>query len=213
MPETDSAARRICLFGGTFDPVHSAHLRIAEEAVLRFHLDRLLFVPAGSPPHKTAAGLTPYEARFRMVEIACAPYPFFEASRLEDREGRSYTIDTVRRFRSTLAPADRLFFLIGADAFDEIESWNDWRELIGLIEFIVVTRPGGAYRVPAGATVHRLEGLELPISSSSIRARLAAGEPTPELPAQVRAFIEAHHLYGHRGAATPGCRVGTHPDA
>jgi nicotinate-nucleotide adenylyltransferase len=196
MPELNQTSRRICLFGGTFDPIHSAHLRIAQEAALRFELSRVLFVPAGSPPHKTAAGLTPYEDRFRMVEIACRFYPLFEASRLEEGEERSYTIDTVKRFRATLEPADRLFFLIGADAFEEIETWKNWRELIRLIEFIVVTRPGGSYRVPDGAVVHPLEGLELPISSSSIRARLAAGLPTPELPSEVRAFIEARHLYG-----------------
>jgi len=196
MPESPPGTRRICLFGGTFDPIHCAHLRVAGEAAERFHLDQILFVPAGSPPHKAAAGLTPYEDRFRMVEIACAPYPLFKASRLEEGHERSYTVDTVRRFRQTLRPADDLLFLIGADAFDELESWKEWRELLQLIEFIVVTRPGGAYKVPPGAIVHALNGLELAVSSSSIRDRLAAGRRTPELPAEVRAFIEARGLYG-----------------
>ncbi len=196
MPESKCSGRRICLFGGTFDPIHCAHLRLAEEAVKRFRLDRVLFIPAGSPPHKPSAGLTPYEERFRMVQIACAPYPSFEASRLEEGEQLSYTIDTVRRFRPTLQAADQLYFLIGADAFDELETWKDWTELVRAVNFIVVTRPGVAYRTPEGATAFALEGLELPVSSSEIRAELAAGAPTPELPDGVRAFIDAHHLYG-----------------
>ncbi len=196
MSESQRTGRRICLFGGTFDPIHSAHLRVAAEAAERFHLDRVFFVPAGSPPHKAAAGLTPYEDRFRMVEIACAPYPLFEASRLEQGEARSYTFDTVQRFRQMLGSADELFFLIGADAFDELESWKNWRELLQLIEFIVVTRPGGAYKVPPGAHVHPLNGLELAVSSSSVRDRLASGQRTPELPREVRAFIETRGLYG-----------------
>ncbi len=195
MPERTPEGRRICLFGGTFDPIHMAHLRIAEEAARYFRLNQVLFVPAGMPPHKMQNGVAPYEDRFRMVELACRPYPEFRASRLEEKEGRSYTIDTVRSFRATLTPGDELFFLIGADAFEEIESWNHWTELIGLITFIVVTRPGGRYTVPFGATVLPLNGLEIPVSSSSIRSRLAAGEPTPELPVGVRAYIDAHSLY------------------
>lgn len=189
-------AQRICLFGGTFDPVHKAHLRIAEEARKHCSLDRILFVPAGNPPHKDAAGVTPYEDRFRMVALACEPYPAFEASRLEAGAERSYSIDTVKRLRQNLRANDRLFFLIGADAFDEIETWKAWQELIRLTEFIVVARPGGEYRVLEGARVHRLTGLALPVSSSSIRARLAQGGPTPELPDTVRAFIEDRGLYG-----------------
>ena len=202
MPVLKHSDRRICLFGGTFDPIHSAHLRIAGEAARHFQLDRVLFVPAGTPPHKAAAGVTPYQDRFEMVDIACRPYPAFEASRLEEAAGRSYTRDTVRRFRAGLHANDELFFLIGADAFNDIESWHDWHELIQLIEFIVVARPGGEYKVPARATVHRLEGLELPVSSSAIRKRIAAGKPTPELPVEVRAFIDARDLYRSKKKTT-----------
>ena len=195
MPEAKHSGQRLCLFGGTFDPIHSAHLRIAQEAMTKFSLDRVLFVPASSPPHKVAAGLTSYQDRLRMVEIACQPYPEFEASRLEDQEGQSFTIDTVMRFRQILLPDDLLYFLIGADAFNEIESWDRWQELVALIEFIVVTRPGGTYRIPPGAHIHRLQGLELAVSSSSIRTRLSEGAPTPELPAQVLEFIHERGLY------------------
>ncbi len=189
-------ARRICLFGGTFDPIHAAHLRIAEEALKRFSLDRVLFVPAANPPHKNAAAMAPYEDRFRMVELACAPYPAFSASRLEEGNKRSYTVDTLERFKSTLEPDDRLFFLIGSDAFDELETWNRWQEVINLTDFLVVARPGGQYHIPENARVERLDGLDLPVASTTIRARLAAGQATPELPPQVRSYIEERGLYG-----------------
>lgn len=197
MPRTEKsqAPQNVCLFGGTFDPIHLAHLRIAEEAQKRYALDRILFVPAGNPPHKEAAGLTPYEDRYRMVEIACQPYPGFVASRLEAGRRPSYTIDTLRRVRKDLNRSDRLFFLVGGDAFDELETWKGWQELVQLTEFIVVSRPESEYRVPEAARVHRLDGLALPVSSSTIRARLAAGEATPELPPGVRAFIEKRGLY------------------
>lgn len=131
-----------------------------------------------------------------MVEIACAPYPAFIASRLEQRDAPSYTVDTLERFRARLPPGDRLYFLIGSDAFDELETWKRWQHVVELTEFIVVSRPGVQYHVPQNARVHRLDGLELPVSSSTIRARLAAGEPTPELPPKVRNFIEERGLYG-----------------
>jgi nicotinate-nucleotide adenylyltransferase len=187
---------RVCLFGGTFDPVHEAHLRLAKEAIKKFSLDRVLFIPARNPPHKDPGSVTPYEDRFRMVEIACTPYAAFMASRLEEGDERSYTIDTLERFRKRLHVSDRLFFLIGSDAFDELETWKRWEDVVDLVEFIVVTRPQHDYHVPQNARVHRLDGLSLPVSSSSIRARLAAGKPTPELPKGVREYIEAHRLYG-----------------
>ena len=197
---------RICIFGGTFDPIHLAHLRIAEEARKAFALTRVLFVPAGNPPHKESTGLAPFEDRYKMVEIACQQYPGFEASRLEETgKRRSYTVDTIRRFRSEKkGAAYELFFLIGADAFDELETWKGWQDLLQLTEFIVVARPESEYRVPSGAKVNRLDGLALPVSSSTIRARLAAGNATPELPGLVRAFIVLHGLYSFgKGNAIP----------
>jgi nicotinate-nucleotide adenylyltransferase len=190
------SGKRICLFGGTFDPIHEAHLRIAEEALNRFKLDEVVFVPAGQPPHKDAAGVTPYEDRVRMVEIARASHPGFSVSRLEEGKGPSYTVITLRRRRNQLSPEDRLFFLIGADAFAELETWKDWQDVVKLTEFIVVSRPGGDYHIPNHARVHRLDSLALPVSSSTIRARLATGEPTPEVPTEVRRFIEERGLYG-----------------
>jgi len=191
------AGRRVCLFGGTFDPIHDAHLKIASAALAQFSLERVIFIPAAYPPHKNTEGLTSFEDRFRMVEIACEPFPEFCASRLEEEEKKpSYTVDTLERYRRNVSSDDQLFFLIGADAFDELETWNRWRDVVKLTEFIVVDRPGCTFHLPKHAIAHRLSGLELPAASTAIRARLTAREPTPELPSRVRAFIEARHLYG-----------------
>jgi nicotinate-nucleotide adenylyltransferase len=195
-PPASPVTRRICLFGGTFDPIHNAHLRIAAEAVSTHHLDRVLFVPAAHPPHKFNADVASFEDRFRMVELACQGWPLFEASRLEEGEGVNYSIDTVERLKPTLRANDVLLFLIGSDAFDEIQTWHRWQDLVREVEFIVVSRPGAEFHVPSGARVHRLEGLALTVSSTDIRDRIARGEPTPELPPAVRAYINRRHLYG-----------------
>jgi nicotinate-nucleotide adenylyltransferase len=195
-----NSGQRVCVFGGTFDPVHVAHIRIAEEAKRKFLLDLVLLVPAGNPPHKDA--FTPFEDRYRMVELACEGWPGLEASPIEAGTAQSFTIDTIQRVRRKLRPTDALFFLIGADAFDDLETWKGWEELVQLTEFIVVARPESEYRVPLGARVHRLDGLALQVSSSLIRASLAAAEPTPELDDKVRAFIEERGLYGSKSAGS-----------
>jgi nicotinate-nucleotide adenylyltransferase len=187
--------RKIGLFGGTFDPIHSAHLTVAREAITQAGLDEVLFVPAAHPPHKTGASVAPYEHRYRMVELACQGEAGFVPSRLEEGEGRSYSILTIERIRGQLGPADSIHFLIGADAFAEIATWRRWEEVVGSVSFLVVTRPGHDYEVPPGARVQRLDTLALPVSSSDIRARLAAGRDVPELPGAVRRYIEEHALY------------------
>lgn len=188
--------QRICLFGGTFDPIHNAHLQIAQEAQRRFALDRVLFVPAANPPHKESGGMASFEDRFQMVQLACEPYPTFWVSRLEEGNGRSYTVDTLERFRQKMVEGDDLYFLIGADAFDDLQSWKRWRDVVELTKFIVASRPGEDYRIPPGTTVLRLDGLDLPVASTTIRARLAARQATPELPDSVRQFIQTRGLYG-----------------
>ncbi len=187
--------RRICLFGGTFDPIHKAHLQIADQAQKRFNLQQIVFIPAANPPHKDIAGLAKYEDRFEMVRLACIPYPAFSASRLEEGKERSYTVDTLERFRREMAPDDHLCFLIGADAFNDLKTWRRWQEVVQITTFIVATRPGETYEVAAGARVLPMNGLELPFASTTIRARLAAGQPTPELPDSVRQYIDRHGLY------------------
>ncbi len=187
---------RIAIFGGTFDPVHSAHLAIAREAARVFGLARVLFIPASRPPHKSGATVAGYEDRYRMVELACQGEPLFEASRLEEGQERSYSIGTIERVLGTLQPGDELFFLIGADAFAEIATWRRWRDVVGAVRFIVVARPGHDYAIPPGARVELLDTLALDVSSSAIRARLAAGESPPELPPAVLAYIRERGLYG-----------------
>jgi nicotinate-nucleotide adenylyltransferase len=201
MPET-RAPERICLFGGTFDPIHIGHLRVANESLRACNLDRVLFVPAAHPPHKEQSTLTPYEDRYRMVEIACKPYSCFAPSRLEARDEPNFTIDTLTRFSAELLPEDTLFFLIGADAFAELRSWKQWQDVVAMTQFIVVSRPGTDYAMPPGARATSLDHIEMEVSSSSIREQLNAGESVAEVPAEVREYIEQHGLYGWKKAAS-----------
>ncbi len=186
---------RIALFGGTFDPVHEAHLRVAREAAERFALDQVWFVTAGNPPHKPEGSTTAYEHRHRMVELACEADSRFVPSRLEERDGKSYTIDTLARARKILNPGDELFFLIGADAFAEVGTWRRSEDVLREAEFIVVSRPGYEYPVPEGARLHRLETLALPVSSSEIRRAFAGGLQPSEVPPLVAAYALNHSLY------------------
>lgn len=186
---------RLALFGGTFDPIHSAHLRVAGEAADEYALDQVWFVTAANPPHKTNGNTTPYAHRHRMVELACAADARFRPSRLEEGSGKSYTVLTLERVRQQLAAGDELYFLIGADAFAEVGTWHRVEEVLGLTGFIVVSRPGYEYPVPAGARVSRLETLALEVSSSGIRRRLEAGERVDEVPAAVHDYILMNGLY------------------
>ena len=132
-----------------------------------------------------------------MIELACGDDPVLEASDLESGVEKSYSITTIERVRAA-HPADNLYFLIGADAFAEITTWHRWTEVIRLVEFIVVSRPGHRYEIPGGATVHALETLDLPVSSSELRRRLAVGETPAEIPPAVLAYIRRHRLYSDR---------------
>lgn len=187
---------RLALFGGTFDPIHNAHLEVAREAADQFHLDQVWFIPAAHPPHKTANTGATYADRFRMTELACQADPRFIASPLESGEStgdaKSYSVDTVERVREL---GQHPYFIIGADAFAEIPTWHRWQDLVRLTEFIVVTRPGHPYSAPPGARVHRLDTLALPVSSSEIRRKLAAGEVAQELPPAVSRYIFDRGLY------------------
>jgi nicotinate-nucleotide adenylyltransferase len=194
---------KLGIFGGTFDPVHRGHLAAAAAAAERFHLDRVLLIPAGSPPHKQTPVGAPYEDRYRMVELACAGSARLEPSRLEEPDGdrdRHYSIETIERVRAAMAPEDRLFFVLGADAFAEITLWRRWQDVIGLVEFIVVSRPGfEPGKAPAEARVHRLGGIAVPVSSTEIRKRLRDGGDLDDwLPAAVLSYIRERGLYGWR---------------
>ncbi len=183
----------LALFGGTFDPVHNAHLRIAEAAADCCRLERVLFIPSGRPPHRAEGTFASYEDRYAMVQLACACDARFEPSRLEAGTEKSYSVHTIEKARALYAGA--LYFLIGADAFAEIETWYQWRTVVNAVTFIVVSRPGAEYRVPEGAQVVRLEEVRLAISSSEIRRGLAQGVQQSALPAAVAEYIEARGLY------------------
>jgi len=181
---------RTAIFGGTFDPIHAAHLIVAREAAETFLLDRVLFIPAAHPPHKDTGAS--YEDRYRMVELACAGEPRFVPSRLEEGASKSYSINTIERVN---AENGEVFFIIGADAFAEIRQWHRWQDVILAVQFIVVARPGHAFTIPEGARVHRLETVALPVSSSEIRQELARGDAPVDLPSEVAEYIRTRGLY------------------
>jgi nicotinate-nucleotide adenylyltransferase len=119
-------------------------------------------------------------------------------SRLEANTGQSFSIDTIEKLKPDLAPGDELFFLIGADAFAEITTWKRWRDVARAVDFIVVSRPGHRYEAPPETRVHPLDTLQLPVSSSEIRARLAAGETQVDAPPAVLRYIRETNLYSGR---------------
>ena len=186
---------RLGLFGGTFDPIHNAHLTVAREAADQFELEQVWFVPAANPPHKAGQSCASYEDRYRMTELACRADPRFVASRLEAGDRKSYSIETIEKVR---AQGEEPYFIIGADAFAEITTWHRWQDLLRLTDFIVVTRPGHVYTAPPGARVHRLDTVALPVSSSDIRRRLAGGEIPTETPRAVADYIVQKGLYQFR---------------
>jgi nicotinate-nucleotide adenylyltransferase len=194
-------ARRIGIMGGTFDPIHHGHLVAASEVAGRFGLDEVVFVPTGTPYQK-GSGVSPPEDRYLMTVIATASNPQFTVSRADiDREGPTYTVDTLRDLRKVYGPDAELFFITGADALERILSWKDALEMLSLAHFIGVTRPGfvlTAEHLPAD-TVALVEVPALSISSSDCRARVAAGKPVWYLvPDGVVQYIAKRRLYRGR---------------
>jgi nicotinate-nucleotide adenylyltransferase len=194
---------RIGIMGGTFDPIHNAHLFIAEEARVRIGLDRVIFVPNGIPPHKKPYAVTSAEHRFAMVDLAVRSNPAFSSSRIEiDRPGPSYAVDTLSVLAEENPGAD-LFFITGYDAVAEIVTWKCHQEVMELCRFVAIARPGVnaddlAQRLPA-AYLERIEVLESPnlgISSTDIRERASNGLPIRYLvPDGVLTYIAEHKLY------------------
>jgi len=214
---TGPAGRAVGLMGGTFDPIHIGHLVTAEVAWQHFQLDRVVFVPSGSPPHKANRAVSDAQHRYLMTVLATVDNPHFSASRVEvDRGGESFTVDTVREFRRYLGEEARLYFITGLDAVLDILSWKDPRELLNLSSFIAATRPGFSTdglralgtALGGGALerVHQLEVPALAISSSDIRRRVARGEPIRYLvPRAVENYIYKNDLYsGAEGIGTQG---------
>ncbi len=172
--------RRVGVMGGTFDPVHHGHLVAASEVAHRFALDEVVFVPAGQPWQKAERHVSPAEDRYLMTVIATAADPRFRVSRVDvDRDGPTYTVDTLRDLRAETGEAADLFFITGADALASIASWHRSEELLGLAHFVGVTRPGHPLVDPGmpEGTVTLMEIPALAISSSDCRARASRGEP------------------------------------
>ena len=197
----------IGLMGGTFDPIHVGHLAIAEEARDALGLSRIVFVPAGVPPHKRASDVTAVEHRVAMVGLAIADNPGFALSRIEvDRAGPSYTVDTVE----ALAREADVTIILSAETFAELPTWHEAERLFEAGRVAVVPREGYPAPDPGwlAATfpgregrVSYLEGPRLGLSSTAIRARVASGRSIRYLvPSAVEAYITANHLY--RTAAT-----------
>lgn len=138
---------KLGLYGGAFNPIHRCHLVVADAARSRLGLDTVLFIPTGDPPHKLSSEFFPATNRMDMVKLAIAPYPYFQVSDIElRRSAKSYSIDTVREFK-TLSPPDTEFvFIIGLDAFLELPTWKDPEALLAACDFAVVSRPGEHFR-------------------------------------------------------------------
>lgn len=200
---------KIAIMGGTFDPIHMGHLVTAEAVRHEFDIDEVLFVPTGNPPHKAGMGITSAEQRYLMTVLATAANAHFNVSRIEiDREGTTYTIDTIKELSKTYGPETKLYFITGADAVHEILTWKNSEELLQMCTFVAVTRPGyqkqqlinhiEELRTQYHSSIKFLEVPALAISSSDIRKRVKAQSPIKYLvTSAVENYIYKHKLYTH----------------
>jgi nicotinate-nucleotide adenylyltransferase len=202
----EKRAARVGVMGGTFNPIHTGHLVTADEARHAFGLDEVIFVPAGSPWQKTDEDVAPAEDRYLMTVIATASNPAFRVSRIEmDREGPTYTLETLRALKSA-HPGAELFFITGADAILQILTWREPESVLREARFIAATRPGYDLDRLEKELPHGLEDrvaiMEIPalaISSTDIRRRARDHRPIRYLvPAGVAAYIEKTGLYRDR---------------
>lgn len=192
---------RVGLFGGSFDPVHLAHRSLALCALEQLSLDRLLWLPAGRPWQKTGRGLASPDHRRAMVELMIAGEPRFAVDDAElERDGASYTIDTVRA-RLALDPSEQVFLVIGQDQYARLHTWRDWRELLARVTLAVAARAGQEPEPSAevAAEPHRMLKLAMPAlqySSTEVRAKAARGEDIrPMVGDAVAGYIALHRLY------------------
>ena len=195
--------RRLGVMGGTFDPIHHGHLTTAEEALTQFVLDQVVFVPTGRPWMKERTDVSDPEHRYLMTVIATASNPRFAVSRIEiDRDGPTYTVDTLRALAEQESDAE-LFFITGADAMLEIlHFWKDPNEILDLAHFIAATRPGydiAAFEAEAPTRNPHVSVMNIPalaISSTDIRDRVREGRPIRYLvPEGVKSYVEKTGLY------------------
>ncbi len=211
---------KIGIFGGTFNPIHIAHLRIAEEIRDKFKLARVIFVPAATPPHKPLADNLSFETRLEMVRLAISSNPFFTFSDIEGkREGKSYSIDTLHRFRE-LYPSDEFYFIMGSDSFADFTSWKEYTAIFSCCNIVAIMRPGTAvsslkealpvdvarefcyYEAEkrlshkSGYSVYYIVGTQLDISSTALREMTKLGRSIKYLvPDSVAHYIHEQRLY------------------
>jgi nicotinate-nucleotide adenylyltransferase len=215
-------AERIAIFGGTFDPIHVAHLRTAVEVAEQFKLKKVLIMPSANPPHHKSAGADVVH-RLEMVRLATEQSPLLEASDFEaERGGRSYTVDTLAEVAAR-HPSARLFFLIGADAFFYVHTWRKPEAMFELADFVVMDRPGtargdlleylrgnlhpsfqlaekGWVRCRTGHGAKRVQTRLMDISSTDIKSRVAKGlSITYLVPPRVEDYIYSMKLYRRTG--------------
>lgn len=201
---------RVGVLGGTFDPVHNGHLIIAEEAQAKLGLAKVIFIPAGRPYFKDGENVSEMGWRLAMLELAVNGNPSFEIDTLElEREGATYTIDTMEELRKRMGEDVELFFIIGVDALSELGRWKEPRRLASICQFATMRRPGfteldleAMERAVPGVSgrVHVLDNVQVDISSSDIRERVERGESIRYLvPPSVRAYIDEQRLYRAEG--------------
>ncbi len=204
-PRPPAGRTRVGIFGGTFDPFHVGHLVVAQDVLEALTLDRVLFVPAASPPHKGDAVLAPAELRLRMVAQSVSGDPRFDAIDLElRRDGPSYTVDTLKELEAT-EPDAALHLLMGVDQWAAFGSWREPGEIARRARIVVMTRNGerasdvvGAAEADAGSAwdVHDVPVTRIDLSSTGIRTRVADGRSVRYLvPEPVRRIIETEKLY------------------
>jgi nicotinate-nucleotide adenylyltransferase len=186
--------------GGTFDPIHIAHLIVAEEAIERLGLSEVIFIPAARPPHKADGEVTAFEHRLEMVRLATLDNPRLSLSDTEARRpGKSYTIETIRELQRQLGGDERPRFIIGADSLAQFLTWKSPQSLLTECVLVVVPRPGVSFEDADPSIRERALLLDVPlidVSSSDIRDRVRHGRTIRYLvPARVSAYIEEKNLY------------------
>lgn len=196
------ARKRIALYGGTFDPIHLGHLEIARRVLELFEIEKVLFVPAQAPPHKVGRAVTEPIHRYAMLALATQNDPQLSISTFElDAPNRRYTVNTIEHFQNVFGESTELFFIMGADSWSEIKTWREWERLLGMINHIVVTRPGYEVAEAPAELKHRVfftDAVMKDISATNIR-RLANEGRTEELaklvPEPVAEYIKKYQIY------------------
>ncbi|HIB10697.1 MAG: nicotinic acid mononucleotide adenylyltransferase [Chloroflexi bacterium] len=197
---------RVGVLGGTFDPIHLGHLKIAEEARLKLDLERVLFIPTGQPRLRTDKYLSPVADRLRMVELATSDNPYFQVCDNETRRGGpTYTVDTLIELRGSLGTDASLYFIVGVDILRRFHDWKEPERVLELCNVVVVTRPGHedfdwpAWLVTFPQAADRLTRLDttmVDISGTEIRRRSGQGKSVRKLvPASVAEYIQERNLY------------------